>query len=141
LNGLDKYRGPASISVLMGNLTYILPICLCCFAVFGADRSTLRDNAQSKEMIGKYKQHEGWVKLTAEIDRQTAIADKMRSQIRAQNEVIVAKQTAKKDTSADQARLNQLRKSIKPLDNNLVKMKDQRNLIEAEIRLRESNKK
>jgi hypothetical protein len=129
----------------MRNLTYILPLCLCCFAVLGhqqkADRSTLRSNpGPSQEMLGKYKQHEGWVKLTAEIDRETPIANKLRSHIKAQNEVIVAKHAANKDTSNDQRRLAELEKSLRPLSSGIAKMESQRKVIEAEIRMREANK-
>jgi hypothetical protein len=131
---------------------YILPLCLCCFPVLGQQQSgdsVLKTNAtqshrvyQSNDpMVEKYKQHEGWVKLTEAINRQNVIAANLRSQIRAQNEVIQAKTHAKKDASTDRARLNQLQKSLAPVSSSLGKMVTQRNLIESEIRMRDINKK
>jgi 2,4-dienoyl-CoA reductase-like NADH-dependent reductase (Old Yellow Enzyme family) len=129
----------------MRKLTYILPVCLFCLTVLGqqkTDRSTLRDNpVPSQAMLEKYKQHEGWVKLTDAIHEQGAIAAKLQSQINAQNEVIQAKTRAKKDASADRARLNQLHKSLAPLNSKLAQMEKERKVIESEIRLQESNKK
>ena|ERR1039458_1946173 len=126
-------------------IIYFLPLCLCCFTVFGqqpSNRYTSRDTpAPSKEMLEKFKQNEGWVKLSTAIQKQGETAGNLSKQIDAQNEVILMKTRAKQDASADRARLNQLEKSLAPLSANLSKMKKQRDLIEAEIKLRESNKK
>jgi hypothetical protein len=92
-------------------------------------------------MLEKFKQNEGWVKLSTAIQKQGETAGNLSKQIDAQNEVILMKTRAKQDASADRARLNQLEKSLAPLSANLSKMKKQRDLIEAEIKLRESNKK
>jgi predicted RNase H-like nuclease (RuvC/YqgF family) len=136
----------------MRNLTYILPICLCCFPLLGQEQSghsTVRTNAiqsrrvvQSQDpMLEKYRQHEGWVKLTAAIDRQKVIANKLKPQIDAQAQVIRAKMNARQDYSADQRRQAELRKSYTPVVSQIDKMEKERNVIEAQIKLRESNKK
>lgn len=53
-------------------------------------------------MLAKYKQNEGWVKLTAAIDRQKPIAQKLQSQINAQANVIRAKMQAHQDASNEE---------------------------------------
>ncbi len=92
-------------------------------------------------MLEKYKQNDGWVKLTASIDKQLVVARNLISQIHAQTDLIKAKTTAKQDASSVRSRLNNLEKSYKSVNSDVSKMEKQRGLIEAEIRLRESNKK
>ena len=145
----------------MKNSIYILPISLCCLAALGQQQpadSTAQTNvtqsaAQTNatqaseasqledQMLAKFKKHEGWVKLTAAIEKKTPMYNKMVSQTTKLGRVISAKLDAKEDATPQVLELGRLRQTRSTMLREIQDLKKQREVIETEIRQREADKK